>query len=294
LPYQINSANRLQGQHPISRNVQQKYHLPPLLNNKQVMENRVPSLIRTKILTSLKEARFLTISQIATLFYAERADGTPANVIPRKPRPGDDYEMVPGYDSAYQRIRDMRKDGKVKFELYNDDNKVHGLIMLPKEKPPARTNWDHEIDRGDLYVAYQNTGKLMSFDSKWPIEEFRGYAKDHRILFDSRMELNGIEPFFFVEIERDTETWETLEQKVSKYAGLADSMPQHPFYVLFTVQLTYSLDIKKKVDKFKDIIVRHGRQKNFLLGPHFMVVQDPLGYVWDDCRTEKPVSLLDL
>ena len=198
----------------------------------------MPSLIREKIINSLREERFLTISQIANLYYGKKANGLPANVIQREPRPDEVYDPVPGYDSAYQRIRDMRADGKLKVIKYKNDKSKHGLIMLTKEEPPALTNWDHEIDRGDFYVAYQNTGKLTSFDSKWPIEEFRGYAKDHRIFFDSRMELEGIKPFFFVEIERDTEVWETLEQKIVKYAGLADSMPQNPFYVLFTVQLT--------------------------------------------------------
>lgn len=188
----------------------------------------------------------------------------------------------------------MRADGKLKVVRYKNDKSAHGLIMLPKEEPTALTNWDHEIDRGDFYVAYQNTGKLTSFDSKWPIEEFRGYAKDHRIFFDSRMELEGIKPFFFVEIERDTEVWETLQQKIIKYAGLADSMPQNPFYVLFTVQLTYSQSIQKKAAKLRALIENHGRGKNFLMGPHSMVIADPLGKVWDDSRSDEPVSLLDL
>ena len=148
-------------------------------------------------------------------------------MIPRKPRPGELYELPPGYDSAYQRVRAMCDDGAVKMVKYKNDKSVPALIMLPKENAPALTNWDHEIDRGDFYVAYHLTGKITSFDSKWPIDEYRGYAKDHRIFFDSRMDLEGVAPFFFVEIERDTEIWETLQEKVEKYVGLAESMPQN-------------------------------------------------------------------
>jgi len=130
---------------------------------------------------------------------------------------------------------------------------VDKLIMFPKDKPPSVMGWQHEIDRGDIYVALHKTGKLTSYRWNWHIEEYRGFAKDHRLNPDGRFELEGSSKLFFLEIDRGTEFWSAeLDIKITKYAGLQDSMPNQPFVVLFTIQTKPGMSVQERAAKFND------------------------------------------
>jgi hypothetical protein len=242
----------------------------------------------------------LTISQVAKLFYSVRADGQSPKPSPREPRKGQYYEITPGYDSARQRVLAMQDSGEVKLIACKTNSgkvltNVDKLIMFPKDKPPSVMGWQHEIDRGDLYVALHKTSKLTSYRWNWHIEEYRGFAKDHRLNPDSRFELEGSDKIYFLEVDRGTEFWsDELDTKIEKYAGLQDSMPQIPFVVLFTVQVKPGMSMKDRAAKFNQKFHELGRGHRFTVTPHSLFLTDPLGTVLDYYRTEEPASLLEL
>lgn len=172
---------------------------------------------------------------------------------------------------------------------------IDKLIMFPKDKPPSAMGWQHEIDRGDIYVALHKTGKLTSYRWNWDIEEYRDFAKGHRINPDGRFELEGSDKIFFLEVDRGTEFWTTeLDVKIEKYAGLQDSMPQIPFAVLFTVQVKPGMNIKERARKFNAKFKELGRGHCFAISPHEYFIKDPLGDVLDHYRTNGPACLMTL
>jgi hypothetical protein len=238
------------------------------------------------------------VSQIAKLFYGIKRNGKPAKSFPRQPRPGEIYDRPPGYDSALQQVKRMQEYGELQFVPCKLNGKVltnlQYLIMLPKDKLSYQ-NWAHEIDRGDLYVAFHKTGRLTTWRTKWEHDEWIDFAKQHKVRPDNMMELEGLAFYFFIEVDRGSEFWsDELDTTIENYAGLADSMPQHPFYVLFTLQVRAGMDIRERAAAFRRKFAQLGRKHNFMIAPHSFVVKDPLGEVWDDYRSNEPVSLTSL
>jgi len=242
----------------------------------------------------------LTISQIASLFYSVRKDGAVPKSFPRQPRPGQVYDMVPGYDTARQMALRMADSGEVQVaECKTNSGKrlkfVDNLIMLPKDRPPSVMGWQHEIDRGDIYVALHKTGKLTSYRWKWHPTEYQGFAKLHKLYPDGRFELQGSDYIFFLEVDRGTEFWsDELNTKIEKYAGLQDSMPQNPFVVVFVIQAKPGMDIKERAANFRSAFGELGRGHKFVITPHQLFLKDPLGDVLDYYRSDEPTSLLTL
>src|SRR5690242_17549466 len=70
---------------------------PPTLELLHMGPNEFP---REKILEAFSLEPFLTIAQVAKLFYAVRRDGQPAKSTKFRPRKTTEYELVPGYHSA--------------------------------------------------------------------------------------------------------------------------------------------------------------------------------------------------
>ena len=237
---------------------------------------------------------------MAELFYSIRKDGSAPKMFPRQPRKGQYYELVPGYDSARQRVLAMQDGGEVKLVPCKTNSgktltNIDKLIMFPKDKAPSTMGWQHEIDRGDLYVALHKTGKLTSYRFNWHIDEYRGFAKDHRLNPDSRFELEGSDRIFFLEVDRGTEFWTNeLDEKISKYAGLQDSMPQNQFVVLFTLQAKPGMDLKERAEKFRDKFQQLGRGHLFVITPHALFLKDPLAPALDFYKSDEPCSLLSL
>lgn len=242
----------------------------------------------------------MTISQIASLFYSVRKDGKPPKPFPRQPRKGQYYELVPGYDSARQRVLAMLDGGEVKLVPCRTNSgkvltNVDRLIMFPKDRSPSAMGWQHEIDRGDIYVALHKAGKLTSYRWNWHIEEYRGFAKNHRLNPDARFELEGSDKLFFLEVDRGTEFWsEELDTKIDKYARLQVSMPQNPFVVLFTLQAKPGMSIRERALKFNQKFHELGRGFCFAIAPHSMFLEDPLGPVLDCYLRDEPARLTTL
>ena len=108
------------------------------------------------------------------------------------------------------------------------------------------------------------------------------------------MELKDNPYRFFLELDRDTEIWSDLQEKIEKFAGLCDSAPQLKLAMVFILKLGYTTDIKAKVRKLQDLIKYYGRGKRYFVGPYDLVIKDPTGLVFDDSFSDEPASLLGL
>jgi hypothetical protein len=238
---------------------------------------------------------------VAELFYSIKKDGSTAKTFARTPRPGQTFEMAPGYDSARQILLRMVDSGEVKMEEMKTNSgkrirNIDKLVMFPKDRPPSVMGWQHEIDRGDIYVAINKTGKVTSYRWNWHIDEYRGFAKDHRLNPDGRFELEGSPYVWFLEVDRGTEFWSNeLDEKISKYAGLQDSMPQTPFVVIFVIQTKPGMSIQERAKRFNETFHQHGRGHRFCITPQQLFVKDPLTEgVLDYYLSDEPASLLTL
>jgi len=180
--------------------------------------------------------------------------------------------------------------------------RVHGkmipqvprLVMLKKEVLSYQ-KWAHEIARGECYVALHKTGKMTGYRSKWTQEEYRDFAKGHGVYFDSQFELEGSPFSFFLEVDMGTEYWkDELDEKVQEYAGLAESMPQHPFYTVFLAKGNPEVSRADRLKAFGNCFKQHGRGANFIVSDLDLFLLDPLGDIFAANGYPKPASLLAL
>ena len=180
--------------------------------------------------------------------------------------------------------------------------KVHGeeirniqrLIMHPKDKL-SHQNWEHEITRGDCYVALRNCGHFSAYRSKWTTQERDDFALQHGVLFDSHFDLKDKTTTFFLEVDMGTEYWEKeLNVKVEDYAGLMMSMPQQPMYALFVTDVKGNGEIANRLKSFAKCFKGHGRGQNFLVTAIDLFVDNPLGNIWANDRLPAPISLLTI
>lgn len=216
-----------------------------------------------------------------------------------RPRPNEEYELKPGYFSAWRLLDKMVDDGellcfKAESSSGRRDVSLPDLYVLRGTKKPAKQSWEHILDLLDVYVCYVKTRKTIGWKYRWDISEYREFAGKHGINFDLWMELDSVKPFILWEIDRCSENYSEIETKTEKYAGLADSMPKHPFWVAFTIVAARTRNIKLRADNFKAIFKAKGRGHNFLVGPQELILADPYGSVFDDYRHHNPVSLLAL
>jgi hypothetical protein len=175
--------------------------------------------------------------------------------------------------------------------------KIHAMprmIMLPPDKLSYQ-NWEHEMTRGECYVALHRTELLTSYRSKWSDDEYDDFAKKHGVYFDSHFDLKDNRFTFFLEVDMGTEYWEKeLNIKVQDYAGLMMSMPSQSIYALFVTSVRDNKDISNRLKAFGKCFRNHGRGLNFLVTPTDLFLDDPLGSIWAGDRFSQPVSLTAL
>lgn len=168
------------------------------------------------------------------------------------------------------------------------------LVMLPKDKCSYQ-KWEHEIKRGDCYVALHKTGRLTGYRSKWSNEEFKDFAQRHGVYFDSHFDLADNPVTFFLEVDMGTEYWEDeLNVKVAEYAGLMMSMPDKAIYCLFVAETKEGQKMSDRLRSFSRCFQAYGRGQRFLVTPVELFLDNPLGEIWASDQFSKPASLTAL
>jgi len=197
----------------------------------------------------------------------------------RTPRPGEMYELVPGYDSARKICLRMKAANLLDYHKTTDKTNP-GFWCLKGRPAPSKWNWQHEVDAGNLMIAFRNTDLLISWDAKWDADEYREFAKKHGVNYDRRMQLEGVSQLVFIEVDRGNEDLGVLREKVQKYIRLAQSFPGDPFVVIFTLQARLSSNLAERANSVLERVLKpFGRGKQFVIAPHEMLLRDPMGKV---------------
>src|ERR1019366_5538265 len=187
----------------------------------------LPENPRERILEFLKMEPRLTTSQISRLMPEPRR-GTPLKPFITKPN----REFPPSYPRTRDMLATLLKREQIK--RWRDHASESYLFCLPEVDIPTNFyNRQHEIDCGDLFVAYFNTGKLQYWDALWQEDE-KGIKDNYRVWYDRRFQLD--DKLFFLEVDRGTEDLDAFETKIKKYLKLAQDHQGVNWYVLITVQ----------------------------------------------------------
>src|SRR5262249_17478595 len=121
------------------------------------------------------------------------------------------------------------------------------------------------------------------------------FAQQHGVMFDSHFDLKDIRQTFFLEVDMGTEYWEKeLNVKVQDYSGLMMSMPDQPMYALFVTQVKENGAIANRLRSFIQCFKNHGRGQNFLVTSVELFLDDPLGNIWANPKSDELLSLTTL
>lgn len=172
----------------------------------------------------------------------------------------------------------MLADKQIK--QFREHNNEPFVWHLPQNPPPPH-NWysrQHEIDVGDLFVAYYP--HVTHWDTQWGKQEKETLdIPRYRVHYDARMVLNG--KVYLWEVDRGSEQVdEQLEPKVDKYINLSNSLGHGAFQVLFTLQKYRRMNLGNRTGLVAALLQEKKRANQFLFAVHAEVLASPLGAVF--------------
>ena len=279
--------------------------LPPeqTMSKRDLLNAPQNELAREKILAALNPHSgepFLTIAQIAQLFYSVRRDGQPARSTRIRPRKNEAYDLVPGYHSARAILTRMVDSGQlVVFRNRGDDTtpSLPNLYALKGTRKAIndRALYGHEMDAVDCFVALRKAfgERLVRWERRWDRDDWETFAKKWGLLPDATFELDGDDRVWFLEVDRGTEEPDQLLDKLGRYVRFSNAHPGERFHVLFTAQ-AYRYD-REDMDRVKRLLcvfagLKRGNQfaaatqEAFLADPDGAVLNSPLGCSFTDVK----------
>ena len=219
---------------------------------------------RNKIKDALTDEPFLTINQVANLFYSVRRDGQPAKPSRFRLR-GKELELTPGYNSAKDLLGRMVRDKElIVFKPKNDQpQSTPNLYALPGTKKPINDNalYGHEMDCADCFVALRRTygEKLVRWQRHWNEVEREVFGEKYGIWPDRVFELEHSDEVYFLEVDRGTEDLrKQIQPKIEDYFKLWQAYKdKQSFTIIFTAQgYRYHEDDNARRDELNGFIGR--------------------------------------
>lgn len=174
-------------------------------------------------------------------------------------------------------------------------------FFLPSTKAPTVFSHAHERSCADIYVSYETTGRLQ----KWAVPEaFEDYGEYVKVgLRPDRISIVAGKIVFW-EIDRGTEDYETVSDKIPLYIRLGERHRDHRFHVVFTTKDYYRYKNGKRVlrqssqTRAKRILLdlmEFKRGNQFIVGQHDTVITDPLGAVFaSPLAPERLISIAEI
>jgi hypothetical protein len=261
---------------------------------------------------------FLTIRQVAKLFYSVRRDGQPAKARRFRPRKTLEYELVPGYDSAKEilsrmcatqrRVKD-RQTGQIHTVALHPElrrfpppeQSYPNLYALPgtRERLDRHRLYGHEMDCADAFVALKLAAgpRLVRWQRYNDLEaDLKRVYDKFRVKPDRIFELEGVNQVFHLEVDRGTE--ENLDRqvkpKIDNYIRLSEAHPGQGLTVVFTAQAyRYDKEDEERAREIYDLLARYRRHNQFLVAIHDTFIARPLEAVFNS-PFKHGVSILSL
>jgi hypothetical protein len=173
----------------------------------------------------------------------------------------------------------MAKSGLIKATKVHPNAPI--FFSLPKTKALNIFNYQHEQLCADLYVAYETSGMLHT----WEFSQNAEYESIN--LRPDRVSIIGEYPVFW-EVDRGTEVLAKIHEKVEKYLELAKRHRDHKFYVIFSASPGRARSI------LLEVLIDIRSNAWFLVGDHQRVISDPLGKVFaSPVRPNEAVSIAE-
>jgi hypothetical protein len=174
-------------------------------------------------------------------------------------------------------------------------------FFLPTTKAPSVFSHTHERNCADIYVSYENTGQLERWAVPEVMADYEEYVKVG-LRPDRISKIAG--KIVFWEIDRGSENYEAVSDKIPNYIELGRRHPEHRFHVIFTTRDYYRHKNGKDVlrqssqTRAKRILLdlmEFKRGNQFIVGQHDTIINDPQGAVFaSPLAPETLVSLTEI
>jgi len=174
-------------------------------------------------------------------------------------------------------------------------------FFLPSTKAPTVFSHAHERSCADIYVSYETTGQLKVWNVPENFEDYESYVKAG--VRPDRISVIG-ERIVFWEIDRGTESYKGVSDKINLYLNLWRQQGYRPFHVVFATTDYFRYRNGKKVlrqsakTRARGILldlIPFKRSHQFIVGQLDQIIQYPLGEVLASPLTpDRLISLDDL
>jgi hypothetical protein len=153
----------------------------------------------------------------------------------------------------------MAGQGEIKVITYSPTDPQ--VYHLPTTSGLKELKLKHEILCGNLYVAYELTGRLVWWKAPLDYDSF-GLKPDRTMIWDGKL--------VFWEVDRGTEDYHTergIKGKLDRYTALARANPGRNFFVCFTTTPAKQ-SAEARCQAILDLITTYGRSDQFMVTLH--------------------------
>jgi hypothetical protein len=174
-------------------------------------------------------------------------------------------------------------------------------FFLPTTKAPSVFSHAHERGCADIYVTYEKTGQLQKWAVPEAFADYEEYVKvglrpDRISVIDGKI--------VFWEIDRGSENYDAVSDKIPRYVEISRRHPAHRFNVVFTTKdyfrhrngkAVLRQSAKTRAKRILLDLMEFKRGSQFIVGQHGEIIKDPLGAVFaSPLNPESLVSLPEL
>jgi hypothetical protein len=174
-------------------------------------------------------------------------------------------------------------------------------FFLPTTKAPTVFSHAHERACADVYTAYETAGKLPVWNVPENFEDYESYVTagvrpDRISIIDGKI--------VFWEIDKGTESYQGVSDKVNHYLNLWKQQGYKTFHVVFATKDYFRYRNGSKIlrqsakTRARGILldlIPFKRSNQFIVGQLDRIITDPFGAVFASPSTpDKLISLADL
>lgn len=174
-------------------------------------------------------------------------------------------------------------------------------FFLPTTKAPTVFSHAHERACADVYIAYETTGHLKVWNVPERFEDYESYVKagvrpDRISIINERI--------VFWEIDKGTESYQGVSDKINLYLNLWKQQGYRQFHVVFATKDYFRYRNGNKIlrqsakTRARGILldlIPFKRANQFIVGQLDQIIADPFGAVVASPSTpDRLISLADL
>ncbi len=160
----------------------------------------------------------------------------------------------------------MVDDGELAIDYYSQS--LPTIYRLPTTTGLKELKLKHELLCGNLYVAFELTGKLDWWEAIQDYDSF-GLKPDRQMIYEGKI--------VFWEVDRGTEDYFTdkgIKGKIDRYIALSKSRPERRFHVCFTT-VDNKQSAETRAGTILELIKSYNRCDQLMVTLHKWAVEMP-------------------